>query len=228
MVLVPFSAEGLSPEMEAIAEKDLGETPSVRKDSLERLKKLIAAEPDFYPFMDDQFLLSFLRHQKHKVPKAFNTLRNYYHFKEKYSRIFTDFLPSEHKEVMNMNCYSVLPYRDSQGRTITVCTPARLNGKKTSIDDFIAVALTVGLLGCKLDAVSICGWVIIFDAKDFSVADLFKFACVKLLLFVLNSVQDCLPYRLKAIHVVNEPEIFHAIYNTVKHALPKKIRERQN
>ncbi|XP_035216672.1 clavesin-1-like isoform X3 [Stegodyphus dumicola] len=145
MVLVPFSAEGLSPEMEAIAEKDLGETPSVRKDSLERLKKLIAA---------------------------------------------------------------------------------RLNGKKTSIDDFIAVALTVGLLGCKLDAVSICGWVIIFDAKDFSVADLFKFACVKLLLFVLNSVQDCLPYRLKAIHVVNEPEIFHAIYNTVKHALPKKIRER--
>ncbi|KFM60960.1 hypothetical protein X975_24037, partial [Stegodyphus mimosarum] len=90
----------------------------------------------------------------------------------------------------------------------------------------MAVTMTVGLLGCKFDAVSICGWVIIFDAKDFSMTDVFKFACVKLLLFVFNSVQNCLPYRIKEIHAVNEPRSFRTIYNALKHILAKKIRGR--
>ncbi|KFM80786.1 Alpha-tocopherol transfer protein-like protein, partial [Stegodyphus mimosarum] len=226
MALVPYSVEGLTPEMEMIAQRDLGETPPVRKDSLEKLKQLIANEPDFHPYMDDKFLLMFLRHKKHDVKKTFKTLRNYYHFKEKYSRIFTDFLPSEGKEVMDMNCYSLLPYRDSQGRTIVVCLPGRFEWQEASVNDLMAMALIVGFLGHKIDAVSVCGWVMIFDVKNFSLADLLRFVTIRFLLFAFNSLQDCLPFRIKEIHLVNEPGLYRTTYNAVKHALPKKIRER--
>ncbi|KFM82388.1 Alpha-tocopherol transfer protein-like protein, partial [Stegodyphus mimosarum] len=120
MVFAPAIMDCLTPEMEKIAEMEIGETPKVKKESLEKLKKRIEQEPDFYPFMDDKFLLMFLRCKKHDVQRAFKALRSYYLFKEKYSRVYTDFLPSELKHVMAANCYSSTHFRDVDGRLLAI------------------------------------------------------------------------------------------------------------
>ncbi|KFM80787.1 Alpha-tocopherol transfer protein-like protein, partial [Stegodyphus mimosarum] len=176
--------------------------------------------------MDDQFLLLFLRNKKHNVERAFKTLRNYYFFKKKYSRVFTDFLPSEHEKVISMNCYSPMPFTDSHGRTIVVCQPGRYKWEESSVDAFMAFAVDLGILLNKTEAFSICGAVLIFDLKDFSMETLLKFVSLKFLIFAFRCLQDCLPYSMKGIHVVNEPSFFQTCYGAIKLALPEKIRKR--
>ncbi|OQR72489.1 alpha-tocopherol transfer protein-like, partial [Tropilaelaps mercedesae] len=55
----------------AIAERELGETPSRRRAELKNLRRLIAEEEDFNPRQDDAFLLRFLRCRKYDAERAF-------------------------------------------------------------------------------------------------------------------------------------------------------------
>ncbi|XP_035230597.1 clavesin-1-like [Stegodyphus dumicola] len=226
MVLAPAIMDGLTPEMEKIAEMELGETPQIKKESLEKLKKLIEQEPDFYPFMDDKFLLMFLRCKKHDVHKAFKALRRYYLFKEKYSRVYTDFLPSELKHVMDVNCYANMHFRDGDGRLVAIFRVGHCRRNGVSAEDIFAAVMTAGLLSCRLKASSVCGCVLIYDLKDLSLEDIYRLASPKFITFVLYGVQDCLPFRLRSIHIVNETALFGTFYNMIKFAVPKKLKER--
>ncbi|XP_035228996.1 uncharacterized protein LOC118201080 [Stegodyphus dumicola] len=226
MALVSIYAEGLTPDMEIKLVSELGETPLVRKNSLEKIKQLIAKEQDFYPFMEDQFLLLFLRNKKHNVERAFKTLRNYYFFKEKHSGVFTNFLPSDHKKVIEMNCYSPMPFIDSYGRGIVLCQLGRFKWQESSVDALMAFAVDLGMVFRDCEAFSVCGAVLIYDFKDFSQENLLKFIGVKYLILAFSCLKDCLPYSVKEIHVVNQPSFYQHFHNVIKYALPEKIRGR--
>ncbi|XP_035205126.1 retinaldehyde-binding protein 1-like [Stegodyphus dumicola] len=189
MALMSIYAEDLTSEIKLILENELRETPSVRKNSLEEIKQLIEEEPDFYPFMDDKFLLLFLRNKKHNVHRAFKTLRNYYSFKEKYSRVFTDFLPSEHRKVIEMNCYSPMPFLDAHGRGIVICQLGRYQWEENSVEPLMAFAVNMGMLFYKCEAFSICGAVLVYDFKDFTLENLFKSIGVTYLIFAFRCLQ---------------------------------------
>ncbi|KFM58761.1 Alpha-tocopherol transfer protein-like protein, partial [Stegodyphus mimosarum] len=226
MPFLPFVMEGLTPEMEKMAEKELGETACVKKESLKKLKQLIENDPDFHPFMDDKFLLMFLRCKKHDVKQAFKTLRNYYLFKKKYSGIYLDFLPSEVKRILEMNCYTTLPLRDRDGRNVAICRLGRFNWNEASVEELVAAALSTGTLAHRLEAASVCGGVIIFDFEDVSLQHVLKFVTAKFVVFILNCLKDCFPHRVKAIHIVNEPRFFQGFFNIIRFAVPDKLKGR--
>ncbi|XP_035208126.1 alpha-tocopherol transfer protein-like [Stegodyphus dumicola] len=226
MAYPPLKMEGLTPEMENVAERELGETPQVRKDSLEKIKELIENEPDFYPCLDDKFLLMFLRCKKHDVQRAFKSLKRYYCFKEKYSGVFTDLLPTELRNIMKTNCYVDMPRRDHHGRNVVIWRLSQCLRTKIPIEKLFAACLTVGILANRIEATSVCGIVLIFDFKDFSLQEIFKFASPKFVMFFFNCIQECLPFRIREVHIVNEPELFNVFYNIIKFAMPKKLMER--
>ncbi|XP_035207176.1 alpha-tocopherol transfer protein-like [Stegodyphus dumicola] len=226
MAFAPLLMEGLTPEMEKIAKKELGETPLVKKESLEKIKRLIEKEPDFYPCMDDKFLLMFLRNKKHNIQRAFKALRNYYIFKEKYSGVYTDFLPSGVKNVMDANCYSMMPLRDAGGRLVIIIRPGQCLDKGVTIENIFSAILIVGTLAYRMEASSVCGCVTIIDLKGFSAQQFYSLVSPKFIIFIFNCIQDCLPYRMREIHIVNESAFFNVFYNIIKFAIPKKLRDR--
>ncbi|GFU39595.1 CRAL_TRIO_N domain-containing protein, partial [Nephila pilipes] len=115
--------EGLTPEIQRRAEEELGETPEIKIQSLKKLRRLINEEAEFRPLMDDAFLIRFLRTKKYDVERAFTSLRNYYVFKARYSKLLTDFKPSELQHVIEMNCVVHLPYRHPSGTAVTYMRP---------------------------------------------------------------------------------------------------------
>ncbi|XP_035220235.1 alpha-tocopherol transfer protein-like isoform X2 [Stegodyphus dumicola] len=226
MDFAPLLMEGLTPEMEIIAETELGETPLVKKESLKKIKELIELEQDFQPFIDDKFLLMFLRCKKHDVQKAYESLKNFYRFKEKNSRVLTDFLPSEHKTIMDSNSFTALLSRDSNGCAVVIVRLGKFNWNEATIEDLFATSFTIGSLLARLEASSVCGCMILIDLKDFTMKMVFKLLSVKLWIFLIGCLQNCFPLRIKAIHIVNEPAAYHAVVSLFKLAMPKKLRER--
>ncbi|KFM57733.1 Alpha-tocopherol transfer protein-like protein, partial [Stegodyphus mimosarum] len=84
--------------------------------------------------------------------------------------------------------------------------------------------MTLGIFVNRIEASSVCA--IIFDFTGFSLEQIFKFASPKFVTFMFNSIQDCLPYRIRSMHVVNEPTLFSIFYNIVKFAIPSKLKDR--
>ncbi|GFQ85782.1 retinaldehyde-binding protein 1 [Trichonephila clavata] len=82
--------------------------------------KSIAEEPGFQPLVEEEFLIRFLRGRKYDVNRAFNTLKNYYSLKSRYSGIITDFTPQDLKLVLEMDRVFISPKRARDGEGILI------------------------------------------------------------------------------------------------------------
>ncbi|GIX87768.1 alpha-tocopherol transfer protein-like [Caerostris extrusa] len=216
----------LTPEMLQIAEKELGETPEVRKTALKALRKLISEEGDFCPQTDETFLLRFLRAKKYDVKKSFVTLRNYYIFKARYAGLLTDFRPTELKSIMEMNNLLFLPSRHPCGATIGCLRMGYFDMEKVSAEQIFATCL-VGLeYILQFEPTQVCGYILIFDLSKFSLKILRHFASPTFLFRCVRLVQDCIPCRAKGFHVINEPFYINIIFSIIKTLLSEKLTKR--
>ncbi|XP_035227204.1 alpha-tocopherol transfer protein-like isoform X2 [Stegodyphus dumicola] len=189
MTFLPMFMEGLTPEMVRRAEEELGETPEVRIQALKDLRRLINAEADFRPLMDDAFLVRFLRAKKYNVQKAFNTLRNFYTFKVRYSKVLTDFKPSEVKTVLEMNNLLIVPRRLPDGTAVGILRMGDFDMDKATSDDFVAACFVCTEIGIEPEATQVCGAVLVFDWNNFTLRMIKHFASPTLLLRVVRLVQ---------------------------------------
>ncbi|XP_054714299.1 alpha-tocopherol transfer protein-like [Uloborus diversus] len=226
MTLLPAWMDGLTPEMVRKAEEELGETIETRLQALKDLRRLVHSESDFRPRLDDAFLIRFLRARKFNPQRAFNALRNYYTFKVRYSGMLTDFKPSEVQKVMEMNNLFVLPRRDPSGAVVGLLRAGYFNVEKASPNDLIAAVLVCAELCLEVEATQVCGAVLIVDFEKFSFKLMKQFASPALLYRIIRCVQDCVPCRIKAYHMVNEPFYFNYIFNIAKTLLSEKLKKR--
>lgn len=208
------------------AEMELNETPERRKEAIKELRRLIHAEGDFRPIMEDKFLLRFLRAKKFNSQRAFNMLKNFYTFKVRYSKVLTDFKPSEVKHVYDQNVLGILPYRDNEGCAIGIGRIGIFDFNKASINELFAAALVVGETCIDLEATQICGVVIVLDCKGISLKTIRQLASPTLLFRIVKVIQDCFPTRFKALHIVNEPFYTSLVFNIIKPFLSEKIKKR--
>ncbi|KFM78870.1 Alpha-tocopherol transfer protein-like protein, partial [Stegodyphus mimosarum] len=140
---LPFLLKGLTPELETKAFSELGETPNVRNNALEELKELIKQKSNFEPFMEDIFLMSFLRWSKFNVQKAFKALYDFYMLKEKHSGVYLDVKPSDLVNVLELNHLTIMPLRDPDGCNLgilRVITTSKLLQLKNCMLQFCAWA----------------------------------------------------------------------------------------
>lgn len=79
---------------------------------------LISEEKDFNPYLDDAFLLMFLRARKFNVLASANMMKNYYLARVKYPSMFKNFTPKSCMKVLKSNIHYFLPYRSSDGCAI--------------------------------------------------------------------------------------------------------------
>ncbi|XP_075548866.1 alpha-tocopherol transfer protein-like isoform X4 [Dermacentor variabilis] len=117
------ASEGSLPwKLQQIAEEELGETPTKRRETLDRLGKLLDVEPDLNANRDADFLLRFLRVRKYNVESALQTIRNYYRNRAATESLYRELLPCKMPPAAR-KIVMILPHKDVHGRPVLLVKP---------------------------------------------------------------------------------------------------------
>ncbi|XP_065307312.1 alpha-tocopherol transfer protein-like isoform X1 [Dermacentor albipictus] len=219
------NSEGALPfSLQHIAEKELGETPSRRKGALQRLAQLVSDEPELNSRKDDDFLLRFLRVRKYNVDAAMQTIRNYYKIRTACGPVYCDFLPSKVPSA-GRALFMVMPEKDVHGRPIVFVNIGQWIPSELSASEF-QKAWTICMEHLASDPVTqVLGVVLLIDYNGFTIEKLLSVS-IGLVKKALEYVQDCMPMRLKAIHILNQSYAFDVLYMIVRPVIKSKLAER--
>lgn len=210
-----------------VAMKELRETPETKKAAIEELKKLLEAETDLlYPKDNEEFLVRFLRPCKYYAESARDLIKRYYSFKVKHSDAYNGLVPSREVNVFNHNVITVFPNRDQLGRRILLLELGkRWNHKKVTLDEVFKGAVLFLEAAMLEPETQICGSVVIFDMDGLSLQQTWQFT-PPFAKRIVDWLQDSIPMRIKAIHIVNQPKIFNVVFALFKPFLREKLRGR--
>lgn len=209
------------------AEKELRETPEVVEQALTELRQLLKKEPSLYvPIEKDDYLLKFLRPCKFYPESAFKKIQAYYKFRLAHGDYCRDLLPSAIRAPFEHSIVSILAPRDQHGRRIILVESGeRWNPQEVSLKDVFR-GIQVGLEGAMAEPrTQICGVISVFDMKGLSFKHIMQFT-PSYAKMVLDWIQESVPIRVKAVHIINQPYIFNMLFAIFKPFMREKLRSR--
>uniref|UniRef100_A0A0A9YIW8 Alpha-tocopherol transfer protein-like n=1 Tax=Lygus hesperus TaxID=30085 RepID=A0A0A9YIW8_LYGHE len=209
------------------ARNELRETPELREEALRQLIDMIDSRDDMNrTYLPDEYLLGFLRVCKFYPESAFKRLHTSLVFKEKYPKYCENLRPLEEKNVFASNVFTVLPYRDQHGRRILLIEAGcRWSPKAVSLVELVRGVMMVVEAALLEPHTQICGATIVIDMIGLPMSHVWQFSpgFAKML---LDWVQEVVPCRVKAVHIVNQPYIFNMVFNIFKPFIGEKLRNR--
>ncbi|XP_070533464.1 alpha-tocopherol transfer protein-like [Ptychodera flava] len=207
------------------AKRELNEDPATRQVHLDKLREMFNSRPDIKFRSDDAFLLRFLRCKKFNAERAFKTLVRYYETRRDYKEIYGNFVPSHMNHILEMNVHYLASGRDNEGRRVFLFRPGCVDPQKTNLVTAIATSIMVLEKISEEEETQVNGVVAIgdFTGATMGHATALGPATAKKL---TDLIQNVLPLRLKAIHYVNQPAIFDAMFALFKPFLGEKIKKR--
>ncbi|XP_070138908.1 alpha-tocopherol transfer protein-like isoform X1 [Drosophila bipectinata] len=210
-----------------VAIKELRETPERQKEATKELARLLEAETDLhYPKDNEEWLIRFLRPCKYYPESARDLIKRYYSFKVKHSDVYNNLKPSGEMNIFNHNILTVFPNRDQLGRRILVLELGkRWKHKQVTLDEVFKGAVIFLEAAMLEPETQICGAVVIFDMDGLSLQQTWQFT-PPFAKRIVDWLQDSVPLRIKAIHIVNQPKIFNVVFALFKPFLREKLRSR--
>lgn len=219
------TSEGALPfKLQRIAEEELGETLAKRQDALEKLTQLLEAEEELRANKDPKFLLRFLRVRKYNVDGALQTIRNYYKNRASCVSIFRDFLPRKAPPA-GRNLMMVMPEKDVHGRPIILCKPGVWMPNELPYVDLQCTWLICMEHIAADPAAQILGVVLLVDYAEFTPDKILSLS-IGLIRRALEYIQDCMPMRMKAVHIVRQSYAFDLFFALIKPFIRAKLAER--
>ncbi|XP_035225587.1 alpha-tocopherol transfer protein-like [Stegodyphus dumicola] len=221
----PLELNILTEKMIHKAKDELGETKQKREECLEEFKKMIRKEKNLNANTCNEFLLIFLRAKKFRLDAAFKVLKKYYLNRKTYLSLYEKFSPEHCREVLQANFLNFLPLRSPEGASVWVPRIGSWDTKMFTPEEITRTGLVCLEKEIKNPVTQVCGMVVLIDLKGFSWSHMSQITLKSLKCFI-DTVQDGLPVRHKAMHIINNPSIFGTIFNTVKPFLSEKIKKR--
>ncbi|XP_014253367.1 alpha-tocopherol transfer protein-like isoform X2 [Cimex lectularius] len=215
------------PEVMEIARKELRETPELRESSIKELSALLKEEETLYsPYDHEAFLIRFLRPTKFYPKSAFELAKRYFEFKNKHKNIYDGLVPSKEPNVFSHEVINVLPKRDQFGRRILVLSLGKKwKHNKVCLDEVYKGAVLFMEAAVYEPETQICGAVVIFDMAGLSLQQTMQFT-PPFAKRIVDWLQDCIPIRVKGIHIINQPYIFNMVFALFKPFLREKLKSR--
>ncbi|KFM57145.1 Alpha-tocopherol transfer protein-like protein, partial [Stegodyphus mimosarum] len=222
---VSFNSNAVTEDVRRIAEIELNEKENAITSALETVKELLKREKDLSPCLDDNFLLMFLRARKFDCSSATNLIKKYYSAQLNYPSMFRNYTPKSCMNVMKCNLHYFLPYRSPDGCAVLLSKFGKWDPKLLSCENLLKFNLMCNEMAIQNPVTQICGVITIADMKDFSWSHLWQIPVSDVRCFV-STLQDCLPVRDKAIHIIHHSSIFSILFALVKPLLSQKVKNR--
>lgn len=224
----PQTFRSLPLDLQAVAYEELGETPQLKRDTVQELRKLISAEQDLRCPTDDAFLVKFLRARKYRVDDAFRTIRKYFRFRQLHRDLFDNLLPSRimfDAITRQSKMLRILEERDQYGRAISILKPGVWSPEMCNLNEVFRAGIVIGEL-CMLDETTqVAGVVGVLDLEGLGVKH-FRHYTPSVIKKFIQLAQDCHPMRMKGLYITNNPPIFELIYSFAKMFLNQKLINR--
>ncbi|XP_067014812.2 retinol-binding protein pinta isoform X2 [Anabrus simplex] len=218
----------LSPELQEIARKEIGEEPHRTVVDLEHIKEWLKKQPHITARLDDQFLLAFLRGCKFSLERTKEKLDCFYTMRTAIPEYFAcrDPLQSEMQEMLKLGVLLPLPEPDKLGRRVLLqrmgrYDPSRLN----AMHMFKLTLLLADIMMIEDDISMINGSVFLMDMDGVTLSHAMQLQPT-LIKKTMMCFQNGYPARLKAIHYVNYPPTFESFLQIFKPFLKDKILNR--
>ncbi|KAI4455098.1 alpha-tocopherol transfer protein-related [Holotrichia oblita] len=225
----PFKIETgpLSKEAQAVAEKDLRETPENVAEGLQKLRELLEADPTIRYETDDEFLKIFLRPTKYYPKSAFQLMKNVAEYRAKYKTIFDNLMPEDERDTfVNYNVVNILKDRDQLGRRVCVINAGKTwDTSKVTNDKLLRCLYLIQLAAMLEPETQVRGIIVIMNLKDMGmkqVSALTPAFAVRLMAFI----QEAMPLRLKELHMLYNPMVFNIAWTIIKPLQTEKISKR--
>ncbi|KAG8309705.1 hypothetical protein J6590_078500 [Homalodisca vitripennis] len=158
---------------------------------------------------------------------TFNPLiKKMYKFRPKHAKYFMNLLPSRDKNVFEQCLLTVLPNRDQHGsRILMIEAGDKWKPKEVSLTELLRGVLLVLEAAILEPRTQISGSIVLIDLRGLSMHHVWQFS-PGFASMIVEWVQELIPCRIKAIHIVNQPYIFNMLFSIFKPFLQEKLRNR--
>lgn len=175
--------------------------------------------------LTDSFLLRFLRARDFNLDLAWRLLKNYYKWKAECPELSADLHPGSILSLLKAGYHGVLRSRDPNGSKVLIYRIAHWDPKVFTAYDVFRVSLITSELIVQEVETQRNGVKAIFDLEGWQFSHAFQItpSVAKKIAAVLT---DSFPLKVRGIHLINEPVIFHAVFSMIKPFLTEKIKER--
>ncbi|GLV32188.1 Cellular retinaldehyde binding protein [Carabus blaptoides fortunei] len=220
--------KGLRESVAEVARKELREDIIIRETCLQQFRDWIRQNRDIENcIMDDNFLLRFLRTKKYSLPMAQQMLLKYLNLRRTFKNFFhdLDYLNPNINQVINSGYLFTSPFRDSNGRRVTIACGGNFDPYKFTSADMTRVhAITYETL-MNDEENQVLGITHIGDGKGVTLGHVTMWSPTEFATVVKWGEQS-FPMRHKQIYGLNVPSGLKYAYDFACNRISPKIAGR--
>ncbi|OXA43738.1 retinaldehyde-binding protein 1 [Folsomia candida] len=210
------------------AKDSMGEVEELIPERIRQMKRILANDKELvlHPPSFDEFYLRCIRAKKYDLERAARLYQKYCRLRmDGASDFIMKLKPSSLLHVINSKYCSTLKTRDSLGRQIIFMRMEKWSDKNVTLDD---VLLTLFLMMDEMTVSSdtqLFGFVVIMDFRTLSVWHAAQVRPARLQILI-KILQDSYPAKFTEFHIINNPQIFGALFSVAAFFMKEKMRRR--
>jgi len=218
----------VSQELQQLAEQELGETEQIRTSGLAKLRTWLKSQGHIHNCRtDSNFLLRFLRMQKHRVDRSSTVLEKYLAMRMEHPHYFRQLdirIPAVYELVHNGYLFA-LPERDAEGRRVIFSVARNLDPTRHTNSDALKAHIITFEALLEEEEDQLKGFTYIFDCSGLSLSHLSIWSPAEVGR-VFGICEKNLPMRHRDINLLALPFPMWAVFEFCKTLLSDKIRKR--